>query len=204
LKIKICGITNYKDARLCSDLGVDAIGFIFYKKSKRYVTPKIVKEIVSQLPPLLLKVGVFVNEEPAVVNLVAKDIGLNLIQLHGDESPDYLNKIYLPIIKAVRIKDEFDFSELAKYNNCSFLLDSFNKDEYGGTGQKFDWDRIPFFLREKIILAGGISEKDIDDLVKRINPYAIDISSSVELSPGIKDHKKLKNLFRKIKEKGNI
>lgn len=200
MKSKICGITNIEDAKICAELGADAIGFIFYKKSKRYVAPKVVKEIINKLPPFLLKVGVFVNEDINVVNSIAKEIGLNIIQLHGDESPEYLKDVNLPVIKAFRVNDEFDFSQLENYENCSFLFDSFHKDEYGGTGLKFNWNEIPNKIRKKIILAGGISEENIEKIYKDIKPYAIDVSSSVEVNPGKKDHKELKKIFVKLNE----
>lgn len=200
MKAKICGITNISDAKICAEIGADAIGFIFYKKSKRYVAPKVVKEIIKKLPPFILKVGVFVNEDINIVNSIAKEVGLNIIQLHGDETPEYLKDVNYPVIKAFRVNDEFDFSQLENYENCSFLFDSFDKDEYGGTGLKFNWDEIPSNIRNKIILAGGISEENIENIYRDIKPYAIDISSSVEVSPGKKDHKKIKRLFKKINE----
>lgn len=200
MKIKICGITNLEDAKLCAELGSDAIGFIFYKQSKRYVEPRIVKEIINHLPPFLTKVGVFVNEDVAEVNSIAEEVGLNIVQLHGDETPEYSNKINLPIIKAFRIKEDFDFSILSEYKNCSFLLDSFHNDEYGGTGLKFNWDKIPEKIKDKIILAGGVSENNIKQIYQEIRPYAIDVSSSVEVKPGIKDHKRIKRLFEKYNE----
>lgn len=200
MKAKICGITNIEDAKICAELGADAIGFIFYKKSKRYVEPNIVKEIITQLPPFLIKVGVFVNEDINVVNSIAQEVGVNIIQLHGDESPEYLKDVNLPVIKAFRVNDEFDFSKLDNYENCSFLFDSFHKDEYGGTGLKFNWNEIPNKIRKKIILAGGISEENVEEIYRDIKPYAIDISSSVEVSPGKKDHKELQKLFEKLNE----
>lgn len=200
MKAKICGITNVEDAKICAELGADAVGFIFYKKSNRYVSPKVVNEIINQLPPFLLKVGVFVNEDINVVNSIAKEVGLNIIQLHGDESPEYLKDVNLPVIKAFRVNVEFDFSTLENYENCFFLFDSFQKDEYGGTGLKFDWNKIPNKIRKKIILAGGIAEENIENIYRDIKPYAIDVSSSVEVSPGKKDHKELIRLFIKINE----
>jgi len=200
LKIKICGITNIKDAKNAVELGADAIGFIFYKKSKRYVDPEIVKSIISELPAFVMKVGVFVNEDPALVNNITKNIKLNAVQLHGDELPEYLSQINCPVIKAFRVDDNFDFKKLSLYKNCTYLLDSFDQKEYGGTGLKFDWNVIPREMSEKIILAGGISSENIEFIYNKILPYAIDVSSSVEIEPGIKDINKLKRLFEKYNE----
>lgn len=200
MKVKICGITNLEDAKLSYDLGANAIGFIFYQKSKRYIEPKEAKEIINQLPVFLLRVGVFVNESSKVINKIAKEIKLNLIQLHGEELPEVIDDIELPVIKAFRVNENFDYSILSKYKNCSFLLDTFNENEYGGTGQQFNWRKIPSELKGKIILAGGISENNVGSIYKEINPYAIDVSSSIEIEPGKKDHKKLKQLFQKLYE----
>jgi phosphoribosylanthranilate isomerase len=200
LKIKICGIANINDAKLCADLEADAIGFIFYEKSKRYVEPGIVKNIVSELPAFLFKVGVFVNEDPRIVNSIAKKTNLNLVQLHGEESPSYLSEIEFPVIKSFRVDEDFDYKILTQYENCSFLLDSFHAKQYGGTGLKFDWTKIPNQVKNKIILAGGISTENIESIYNEIGPYAIDISSSVETEPGKKDHIKLNELFAKYNE----
>lgn len=200
MKVKICGITNIEDAELCTKLGADAIGFIFYRESKRYVEPELVKKMISELPPFLVKVGVFVNENPSVVNRIADYVKINAVQLHGDELPEYLEKIKYPIIKAFRVNNDFNFEILKDYENSSFLLDSLHPKEYGGTGLKFDWAKIPNDIKNKIILAGGISVENIEKVYNEINPYAIDISSSVENEPGKKDHSKLKSLFAKINE----
>jgi len=203
MKIKICGITNYDDANQCVELGADAIGFIFYKRSKRYVKPDIVENIINQLPPFIMKVGVFVNEDPNFINKIAGKIKLNMVQLHGDETPDYVNKINLPIIKAFRINEEFNFEKLKEYKRCSFLFDSFDNKKYGGTGIKFNWEKIPNDLKSKIILAGGVSLDNLEHINNNIMPYGIDISSSVEISPGKKDHNKLNQIFEKLDELRN-
>lgn len=198
MKIKICGITNYDDAIYCSNIGADAIGFIFYTGSKRYIEPDKAKKIIKQLPPFLLKVGVFVNEEPDKINKISEAIKLNVIQLHGDETIKDIMKITLPVIKAFRVNKKFNYKILNKYSNHSILLDSFNQNEYGGTGEKFNWNNIPVSLRNKIILAGGVSLENIEFIYNEIKPYAIDLSSSLEYSPGKKDHKKIKQLFTKL------
>lgn len=200
MKIKICGITNLEDAITCANLGADAIGFIFYKESKRYIEPDYAKSIIDELPPFLVKVGVFVNEKTDEVNRIAQKINLSMVQLHGDEEPEYTAKINYPVIKAFRVKEEFDFTILEKYRNCFYLLDSFSQTDFGGTGNKFNWNSIPNKLRNSIIIAGGISINNIERVSIEISPYAVDVSSSVEIEPGIKDLNKLKNLFKKFNE----
>jgi len=195
MKVKICGITNIEDALLCYNLGTDAIGFIFYKNSKRYIEPEKAKVIIEKLPAFVLKVGVFVNESSEIINSISKEIKLNIVQLHGDESPSDITNIDLPVIKAFRVDENFDYSILSKYKNCSFLLDSFDKKEYGGTGKNFEWDRIPPELKHKIILAGGISIDNIKYIYQNIKPSAIDVSSSLEIEPGKKDGLKVKDFF---------
>ena len=204
MKVKICGITNLDDAKLSYELGADAIGFIFYEKSKRYIAPEKAKEIIRQIPAFVLKVGVFVNESTDKINNIAKGIKLNLNQLHGNESPEMIADIDLPVIKAFRVSEDFDYSIIKQYYNCSFLLDTYNKNEFGGTGQQFNWKNIPSEIKSEIILAGGISENNIEQICKDVNPYAIDVSSSIEKEPGKKDHKKLKKLFKKIYEIRNL
>jgi len=199
LKIKICGITTLNDAVLCQELGADALGFVFYQKSKRYINPDKCQSITSQLSPFIIKVGVFVNENCDVVNQIVKIAGLNMVQLHGEETPEYVKTISVPVIKGFRVNNEFDFNVLNKYDNCYFLLDTLSTNEYGGTGKSFNWKIIPNNMKNKIILSGGINIDNIQDVINNINPVAVDLSSSVESEPGIKDANKLKQLFDKYK-----
>lgn len=199
MKVKICGITNLEDALLCEVLGANALGFIFYEQSKRYVTPETVGYIIKQIGAFTLKVGVFVNEQPEKINSIAKTTGLNIVQLHGDETPQMVSQINLPVIKAFRVNQQYNFEILNNYKNCYYLLDTFSKSEYGGTGKTFDWNLIPLELRNKIILSGGISSDNIQNIKNEINPYAVDLSSSLEEYPGKKNKEKLKEFFNKIK-----
>jgi phosphoribosylanthranilate isomerase len=189
LKIKICGITNK----------ADAVGLVFYRGSKRFISPEVASEIIKELSPFTVKVGVFVNEQPEIINEISKKLKINVVQLHGDESPEVVSKINLPVIKCFRVKNGFDFSVLEKYNNASFLLDSFSETEFGGTGKIFKWSLIPDYLRNKIILSGGISVKNIETIYKNIKPAAVDLSSSLELEPGKKDKRKVEEFFQIIK-----
>jgi phosphoribosylanthranilate isomerase len=199
IKVKICGITNLEDALLAEALGADAVGFIFYENSKRYVKPAAVKNISSKLSPFTMKVGVFVNEDLEIINSVAEKAGINTVQLHGEETPDFIDNIYYPVIKSFRIKNGFNFSELEKYKNVSYLLDTYSQKEYGGTGNKFDWEVIPEEFKRNIILAGGISSDNIEYIIQNVKPFAVDLSSSVEKEPGKKDEEKLTVFFNKIK-----
>jgi phosphoribosylanthranilate isomerase len=200
MRIKICGITNLNDALLCQSLGVDAIGFIFYPGSKRYVPPEQVEDIVNQVSPLLLKIGVFVNEQADMVNHIIRTCHLHGAQLHGDESPQFIQEIHYPVIKAFRIDNQFNFSVMNAYKNCSFLLDTYSPDVYGGSGESFDWNCIPARLRSTCMLAGGISADNIQQVFKKVKPAGVDLSSAVESTPGKKDPEKLKAFFKQIEK----
>ncbi|MEW6196789.1 MAG: phosphoribosylanthranilate isomerase [Bacteroidota bacterium] len=200
MKVKICGITNIEDALQCAEYNADAIGFIFYEKSKRYISFEKAKEIINQLPPFLMKVGVFVNEEAEIVNESAQKIGLNLVQLHGDESTEYVSKIHLPVIKAFRVDEKFDWRVIDNYKNCGIMLDSFSQNEYGGTGKTFEWNTIPTKYKNKIILSGGITIDKLEQIFSEIEPAAIDVSSSLEISTGKKDPQKLKEFLTKFNQ----
>lgn len=191
MKIKICGITRAEDAQLCVDYGVDAIGFIFYPKSKRFISPEAAKDIASSLPVFTHKIGVFVDEDINEVNRIAKYVGLSGVQLHGKETMEYISKISHPVIKSFGVDESFDFSLIDTYVNCTPLLDIKDTEQYGGTGKSFNWDLIPKEIRNKVIIAGGVSANNITEIHKNINPYGIDLSSSVEISQGIKDSNKI-------------
>ena len=198
MRVKVCGITNLKDAKLCHKLGADALGFIFYEKSQRNISYSKTEEIIQQLPPFIVKVGVFVDQEVAEINTIAQKIGLNEVQLYGNVTQSVINEINLPVIKCFRIKNDYDFSLLNHYTNCSFMFDTYSDKALGGTGESFDWKIIPIEFRDKIILAGGVSNDNIEYLFNNINPAAVDISSSLESSPGKKNAIKLKEFFYKI------
>lgn len=200
MKIKICGITKREDAILCSQQGVDAIGFIFYPKSKRYISPEAAKEIANSLPSFLMKIGVFVNEEISEVNRIAQLVGLNAVQLHGDESPKYIEQMTHPVIKCFGVDESFDFAKIDNYKNCDILLDVKDSEQFGGTGNSFNWNLIPEYLRNKVIIAGGVSSNNIKDIYSTINPGAVDLSSSVEISPGIKDKNKIIEILNTIRQ----
>ena len=205
VKVKICGMTNLKDIKVAVDGGVDAVGFIFYKKSPRSVTMQAVREIVLELPPFVDSVGVFVNETAEQINKIADHCKLDRVQLHGDESPAFCKKIRRRVIKAIRVKDIQSLKKLSDYPVSSFLLDTFSEDQYGGTGKVFDWNlAYPAKKYGPIILAGGLTPINVHQAIQRIQPYGVDVCSGVESQPGIKDHKKMKAFLKNVKAERKI
>lgn len=205
VKVKICGMTNLKDVKVAVDGGVDAVGFIFYKKSPRSVTMQVVREIVLELPPFVDSVGVFVNETAEQINKIADHCKLDRVQLHGDESPAFCKKIRRRVIKVIRVKDIQSLKKLSDYPVSSFLLDTFSEDQYGGTGKVFDWN-LAYSAKKygPIILAGGLTPINVHQAIQRIQPYGVDVCSGVESQPGIKDHKKMKAFLKNVKAERKI
>ena len=200
IKVKICGMTQLKDALFAVEQGVDAVGFIFYKKSPRAVTMKTVREIITKLPPLVDTVGVFVNESAERLNKIADYCGLDLVQLHGEESPALCRKIHRRVIKAFRVKDLQSIKQLEKFPVSGFLLDTFSDDLHGGTGKTFDWNlALPAKKMGPVILAGGLTPRNILQAVRQVRPYGVDVCSGVEKSPGIKDLEKVRAFLKNIR-----
>jgi phosphoribosylanthranilate isomerase len=201
VRIKICGITNLDDARLAADLGADALGFIFYPKSPRYIAPEAAREIIAQLPPFVAAVGVFVNEEAAVVQGLAARVGLDWVQLHGHESPEYCRSLGRRVIKGFRIQDRDSLPPLAAYHGAAqaLLLDTYKKGQVGGTGEIFDWHLArqakPY---GRIILAGGLTPENVAQAIGTAQPDAVDVASGTEASPGKKDPEKLRTFFQAV------
>jgi len=198
MRVKICGITNIDDALLACELGANALGFVFYKNSKRYIDPYAAAKIIVQLPPFVTTVGVFVKSTIDEINLIEEISGIDFIQLHEGNENYNSGDFHKPVIEAFRIKNDFNFKQLASSQAKYLLLDSFNENEFGGTGESFDWETIPDNYKNKIILAGGISVDNIEQVFNNIKPAAVDLSSSVEEYPGKKSEKKLKEFFDKI------
>lgn len=200
MKVKICGITNLDDALAAVDYGADALGFVFYPKSPRCVTTEKVREITTQLPPFVITVGVFVNEEPAKIREIMALANLKTLQLQGDEPPQDCS-IWTPTIKAFRVKDFIDLNPLEHYKGISaYLLDTYAPSSYGGTGQIFNWDIALEAKRfGKIILAGGLTTDNVEKAVRWVKPYAVDVSSGVEAEKGKKDLKKVKEFIKRAK-----
>jgi phosphoribosylanthranilate isomerase len=200
LKVKICGITNLEDAIMCEMSGSDALGFIFYTGSKRYIPPDRAREIAKSLSPFTMKVGVFVNESIENINKTAVEVKLNLVQLHCDEYPERIKNISTPVIKAFRVNDNFNYGILENYPDSYYLLDTYSNTGYGGTGKIFNWGKIPTKYKSKIILAGGISIENLEEIYTIVRPAGIDLSSSLESEPGKKDKEKVKKFFNKLNE----
>lgn len=197
VKIKICGITNEEDAKVVVAAGADALGFVLYRKSPRFVEPAVVRAIVAGLPPFVLPVGVFVNEEPKRVRALMDECGLALAQLHGDETASYCQDLGRPVMKALRLKDRGTCLALAEFsgraNVRGFLIDAFSNQAYGGTGQTVDWGLAQEVAQSMpVVLAGGLTPTNVAEAITRVRPYGVDVSSGVELSPGKKDHDKVK------------
>jgi len=202
VRVKICGITNREDAEKAVEYGADAIGFIFYPLSPRFITPQEAVIIAQYIPVFVYKVGVFVDRPVEEVTQVAGEIGLNSVQLHGNESPNYCLQFYQPVIKAFNMKNESVLQELPKYEISAYLLDAYSSGRIGGTGKVFDWDwAIKAKVNNKpIILSGGLTPENVGEAIRTVRPYAIDVSSGVEDYPGKKDYHKMKDFIQACKK----
>lgn len=202
VRVKICGITNLEDAQAAVEWGADALGFVF-APSPRQVTPRQVSQIVTKLPPFVYKVGVFVDQKLEEVQEIMSACGLDLAQLHGSESPDYCEALFPRVIKSFRVKDESVLTLLPQYKANAYLLDSYDIIRKGGTGHSFDWQIAKQATRYgPIILSGGLNPDNVLQAISLVQPYAVDVSSGVEASPGKKDHNRLRAFLRVVKEKG--
>ncbi len=204
-KVKICGITNLEDALLSAKFGADALGFNFYEKSPRYISPEKAREIIEQLPGEILKVGVFVNESLDKIIEIAETARFDAIQLHGEETPEFAREIKaktnLEIIKAFRVSENFKPEDVLPYEVDAVLLDAYSPKEQGGTGKTFDWG-IAKKVREifpKMYLAGGLSTKNVGEAILNIRPFAVDACSLLESEKGLKNEEKTCEFISKVK-----
>lgn len=203
VRVKICGNTNLKDTMAAVEAGADAVGFVFYAKSPRAVSPKGVAAIVSHLPPFVDCVGVFVNEKPEIVRQIMSECGLSYAQLHGEESPEYCADLKRPVIKGIRVRTREDVANLSSYRAHAILLDTYVEGLVGGTGTTFDWGlAIEAKAWGPVILAGGLTPDNVGEAISRVQPYGVDVSSGVEISPGVKDHAKVKAFVENVKCRG--
>ncbi len=204
-RIKICGITRVEDAQAAVQYGADAIGLVFYPPSPRAVAVSDAARIVKSLPPFVTVVGLFVNQEPAEITRILGEVPLDLLQFHGDESPEACEGFGRPWIKAIRMRPDTDLTALAKvYAAASgLLLDTYQAGVPGGTGQVFDWSRIPADLCRQIILAGGLDSENVTQAVLSVHPYAVDVSGGVEAAKGIKDKSKIEAFIAGVKRGDN-
>ncbi|MGB7768618.1 MAG: phosphoribosylanthranilate isomerase [Verrucomicrobiia bacterium] len=201
VRVKICGITNLADAQVAAEAGADALGFIFYDRSPRFIPVKAAAEISRALPPFTLRVGVFVNPAEELVRHAISECSLNLLQFHGDEAPEFCTQFGLMSMKAFRIRDAGSLQELPKYQTDAWLLDAYSSDTLGGTGEKFNWDLAVEAqkLGKPVFLAGGLTPENVAEAVQQVQPFGVDVSSGVESSPGNKDHAKVRAFIKSVK-----
>jgi phosphoribosylanthranilate isomerase len=200
-RIKICGITSVEDALAAARLGADAIGLVFYPPSPRYVEVEQAAEIAAALPPFVTTVGLFVNADEQTIADVISRVRIDLIQFHGNECKDYCGLHQRPYIKAVRMSDDVDLdNQLNDFSQArGLLLDTYKAGVPGGTGEQFNWDRVPAHLADKIILAGGLTPENVKDAVAQVHPYAVDVSGGVESAPGKKDTEKMARFIEAVR-----
>ncbi|MEJ2232779.1 MAG: phosphoribosylanthranilate isomerase [Syntrophobacterales bacterium] len=205
VRIKICGITNKEDALAAAHLGADALGFVF-APSPRKISAESAREIIKVLPPFVKTVGVFVDEDPERVSSVAARCGLDILQLHGSESVEYCSSFDRRVIKAVRLQSRDELKNLSKYANVvdALLLDTYVPNKLGGTGIPFDWKlAVEAGRYGRIILAGGLNPENVAAAISMVKPYAVDASSGLEKSPGVKDHEKMTQFMREAMQAAN-
>jgi phosphoribosylanthranilate isomerase len=198
--IKICGITNLEDGLKAVSLGVDALGFVFAPSARR-IKPDVAKKVILALPETLLKVGVFVNEEQKEVLRVAEYCRLNVLQFHGEESPEYCQKFLHPVFKAIRIRDSESLKEIERYHGLSLLLDTYSPVQAGGTGKSFPWE-VALIAKEKrdFILSGGLNPLNVGEAIKKVKPWGVDVSSGVESSSAKKDLLKMEEFVKEVRK----
>ncbi|SMN16056.1 Phosphoribosylanthranilate isomerase [uncultured Candidatus Thioglobus sp.] len=198
MKIKVCGFTQAQNARDAAMLGIDAIGLVFYEKSPRHVDIDQALEIVQALPPFINRVGLFVNADSHFIDEVLCEVPLDTLQFHGDETPEQCAQYAMPFIKALRVNEQTNIIQLAQdYQQASgLLLDAYNPNAFGGTGDQFDWALAKVDTDLPIILAGGLTPETANQAVSQVSPYALDVSSGVESAKGVKDIEKIKKFIK--------
>lgn len=200
-KVKICGITSVEDALMAVDAGADALGFVFFEKSPRFIGVEAAAGIIAKLPPFIQVVGLFVNAELEVVNRTADRCGLDIVQLHGEESPEFCSLVRRRVMKAFRVRGPESLIPLAEYRVAAYLLDAYSPHAYGGTGEVFDWDcAVAAKEHGQVVLAGGLNPDNVADAVAQVMPYGVDVSSGVESSPGKKAPEKVRRFIQQAKK----
>jgi phosphoribosylanthranilate isomerase len=201
MKIKICGITNADDARLCVECGVDALGFIFVERTPRYITPDAAARIVATLPPFVTPVGVFWDHVPGHVKAVAEQCGLGALQFHGEESPEDLQEYRLPVIKTLKVAAGGDLDGMAGYRVAAFLLDSPSRWSEGEARPPIPWELAAAAARRHpVLLSAGLTPDNVADAVRRVRPYGVDVNSGVEARPGRKDETRVRRFVAAVRE----
>lgn len=200
VRVKICGITSVQDALTAVKHGADAIGLVFYAPSSRNVSIAQAQEIARQIPAFVSVVGLFVNAEASFVNKVISQVKINLLQFHGDETPEACSQFSLPFIKAIRVKPDTNLIQCAIDFSAAkaLLLDTYTEGLMGGTGHVFDWDLIPKQMAKPVILAGGLTADNVAQAIQKVQPYAVDVSGGVEMSKGIKEADKIAAFMQQV------
>jgi phosphoribosylanthranilate isomerase len=201
-QVKICGITNLADAQAAVEAGADVLGFIFYEKSPRHIAIPAAAKISKQLPPFVLRVGVFVNASEELVRHAIGECGLGLLQFHGDETPEFCTQFGLMSMKAFRIRDAESLKALTKYPTEAWLLDAYSAENPGGTGEQFNWDLAVEAQKfgKPVFLAGGLTPENVAAAVRKVQPFGVDVSSGVESSPGKKNHAKVRAFIANVRQ----
>lgn len=202
VRVKVCGITRSEDAKYAIQHGVDAIGFVFWAHSARYIDPVSAAQITATIPSFVTSVGVYVDPDATWVEETSRIAKLSLLQFHGSESPDFCNQFALPYIKAIRVKQDIDLLQYAEYYRSArgLLLDTYTAEMPGGTGHTFNWNLIPRSLPLPLILSGGLNPDNIIAAIRQTKPWAVDVSSGVEVTKGIKDEKKIYAFMQGVKQ----
>jgi len=201
IPVKICGITKLQDALTAGEYGAAAVGFIFHEKSPRVVVEDEVGKWISSIPNQMKKIGVFVDNDVDNINSIGEKLSLDMIQLHGNESPEFCNEISLPVIKVIRVSDTFNQKILEDYSVDAFLFDTYQKGNPGGTGECFNWNLVTELETDiPIILSGGLKTENVKTGIEIVQPAAVDVSSGVEISPGIKDELKIQNFIMETRQ----
>lgn len=201
VRTKVCGITRLEDLQFVIDAGADAVGLVFYPKSKRYVDLDLAAELVANVPAFVTVTGLFVDETPENIQNILETVSLDLLQFHGNESPEYCQQFKKPYIKAVRVQAGMDLVQYATNFKGArgLLLDAFVDGVPGGTGHTFDWSLIPDELSLPLILSGGLNPNNVKAAIQAVKPYAVDVSSGVEVRPGIKDAQKIQDFIKGVR-----
>ncbi|WP_232846539.1 phosphoribosylanthranilate isomerase [Amphritea pacifica] len=199
-RVKICGITRLEDALAAVESGADALGFVFYAPSPRYVEPAVAEAIIKQLPPFVTTVALFVNASVDQVQTIMAQTGIDLLQFHGDESPEYCAQFDRPYFKALRMSPDIDVvAETKRFSLArGILLDAYRPGVPGGTGEAFDWERIPSDIDKPLILAGGLDQSNVAQAICQVKPYAVDVSGGVEAAKGLKDCEKITSFMNEV------
>ena len=200
-RVKICGITSLADAQVAVAAGADVLGFNFFEGSPRHISLEKAAEIAKQIPPAVLRAGVFVNAPEEFITRASGGCGLNLLQFHGDETPEYCVQFGLMSMKAIRIRDAASLKEMARFSTDAYLLDAFSPAARGGTGERFNWELAVEAQKfgKPVFLAGGLTPENVADAVRKVRPFGVDVASGVESSPGKKDHAKIRAFIAAVR-----